>query len=219
MRRTIPPRSTPHHGEARSLGLGRNITRRDFVGATLIGSGAILLGSPAPTFAQGLSSSWNGYAGIGDGRARSICNRDQPRSSTPRCRIRDEIYEARIDSAPSVDDTYDLIIVGGGFAGTIAAYEFHKARPNGRCLVLDNQPVFGGEAKQNQMQVDGVMLTGPCRDRMMGDSRRGQHLRPCRGPLGRDRHAALLRLRRAERRRGVLESSPRGISYRSDVLE
>ncbi|HEX3847680.1 MAG TPA: hypothetical protein VHV81_09885, partial [Steroidobacteraceae bacterium] len=27
--------------------------------------------------------------------------------------------------------------------------------------VLDNHPIFGGEAKQNQMVVDGVMLTGP----------------------------------------------------------
>ena len=27
--------------------------------------------------------------------------------------------------------------------------------------MLDNHPVFGGEAKQNQMVVDGVMLTGP----------------------------------------------------------
>jgi spermidine dehydrogenase len=60
-----------------------------------------------------------------------------------------------------VDEPYDLIIIGGGFAGLIAAYEFRKARPNSRCLVLDNHPVFGGEAKQNQMLVDGVMLTGP----------------------------------------------------------
>ena len=60
-----------------------------------------------------------------------------------------------------VDEPYDLIIVGGGFAGLIAAYEFRKTHSNGRCLVLDNQPIFGGEAKQNQILVDGVMLTGP----------------------------------------------------------
>jgi spermidine dehydrogenase len=148
----------PRHDEARSLGLDRNITRRDFVGATLIGTGAILLGAPAPAFAQGLGTSWNGYAGIGDysrsnGNIASVVNAAHG--------VRDGIYEARIDSAPQVDELYDLIIVGGGFAGLIAAYEFHKARPNSRCLVLDNHPVFGGEAKQNQMHVDGVMLTGP----------------------------------------------------------
>ena len=158
MKKKIPSRTLPRHNEARSLGLGRNITRRDFVGATLIGSGAILLGAPGPAFAQGLGASWNGYAGIGDysrsnGNIASVVNAAHG--------IRDGIYEARIDSAPQVDEIYDLIIVGGGFAGLIAAYEFHKARPNSRCLVLDNHPVFGGEAKQNQMLVDGVVLTGP----------------------------------------------------------
>jgi spermidine dehydrogenase len=144
--------------DARSLGLDAQITRRDFIGATLIGSGAILLGASAPASAQNLTSRWNGFAGIGDyrrsnGNIASVVNAAHG--------VRDGIYEARIDSSPVVDDLYDLIIVGGGFAGLIAAYEFRKARPNGRCLVLENHPVFGGEAKQNQMLVDGVMLTGP----------------------------------------------------------
>jgi spermidine dehydrogenase len=144
--------------EARSLGLQSAITRRDFIGSTLIGSGAMLLGAAAPAFAQGLTSAWNGYGGVGDygrsnGNIASVVNAAHG--------IRDGAYEARIDSAPQIDELYDLIIVGGGFAGIIAAYEFHKARPNSRCLVLDNHPVFGGEAKQNQMLVDGVMLTGP----------------------------------------------------------
>jgi spermidine dehydrogenase len=144
--------------EARSLGLDAPITRRDFVGATLIGSGAILLGAAAPARAQGLTSEWNGYPGIGDyarsnGNIASVVNAAHG--------VRDGIYEAKLASAAAVDEPYDLVIVGGGFAGIIAAYEFHKARPNGRCLVLDNHPVFGGEAKQNQMLVDGVMLTGP----------------------------------------------------------
>src|ERR1700726_937617 len=144
--------------EARALGLDATITRRDFIGTTLIGSGALLLSAAAPSFAQGLTSQWNGYAGIGDyarsnGNIASVVNAAHG--------IRDGIYEARIATAPEVDKLYDLIIVGGGFAGLIAAYEFRKARPNGSCLILENHPVFGGEAKQNQMLVDGVMLTGP----------------------------------------------------------
>ena len=144
--------------EARSLGLGTLITRRDFVGAALVGSGAMLLGAPAPSHAQGLSSDWNGYPGIGDyatsnGNVASVVNAAHG--------VRDGAYEDRIAAALPVDDPYDLVIVGGGFAGIIAAYEFHKARPGGRCLILDNHPVFGGEAKQNQMVVDGITLTGP----------------------------------------------------------
>jgi spermidine dehydrogenase len=144
--------------EESALGLDAAITRRDFVGATLLGTGAILLGAASPARSQGLTSQWNGYAGVGDyarsnGNVASVVNAAHG--------IRDGVYETRIASAPVVDEPYDLIIVGGGFAGLIAAHDFRKARPNGRCLVLDNAPVFGGEAKQNQMLVDGVMLTGP----------------------------------------------------------
>jgi spermidine dehydrogenase len=144
--------------ETRALGLGTAMTRRDFVGATLIGSGALLLGARPPSRAQGLSADFNGYAGIGDyarsnGNIASVVNAAHG--------IRDGLYEAKIDAAAAVDETYDLIVVGGGFSGIIAAYEFRKARPSARCLVLDNHPIFGGEAKQNQMLVDGVMLTGP----------------------------------------------------------
>src|SRR5450755_3545330 len=94
--------------EARTLGLQSAITRRDFIGSTLIGSGAMLLGAAAPAFAQGLTSAWNGYAGIGDysrsnGNIASVVDAAHG--------IRDGIYEARIDSAPQVDELYDLIIV------------------------------------------------------------------------------------------------------------
>jgi spermidine dehydrogenase len=141
-----------------SLGVDEPITRRDFIGATLIGSGALLLGAPAPSSAQNLDARWNGYPGIGDyarsnGNVASVVNAAHG--------VRDGIYESRIAAAPVVDEIYDLVIVGGGFAGIIAAYEFRKKRPNGRCLILDNHPVFGGEAKQNQMRVDELILTGP----------------------------------------------------------
>jgi spermidine dehydrogenase len=144
--------------DARSLGLDTLITRRDFVGATLVGSGAMLLGAPAPSGAQGLTSDWNGYPGVGDyaasnGNVASVVNAAHG--------VRDGTYEAKIAAAIPLDEPYDLVIVGGGFSGVIAAYEFHKARPHARCLILDNHPVFGGEAKQNQVEVEGITLTGP----------------------------------------------------------
>jgi len=154
--RSVPPRQ--NGDEPGSLGLDSAITRRDFIGATLVGSGALLLGAPAPSSAQELTADWNGYPGIGDyarsnGNVASVVNAAHG--------VRDGRYEAAIPGAALVDEPYDLIVVGGGFAGLIAAYDFRKARPNGRCLIIENHPVFGGEAKQNQMQVDGVTLTGP----------------------------------------------------------
>jgi spermidine dehydrogenase len=158
MRRRFQGPGGQSAAEARALGLHAEINRRDFIGSTLIGSGAMLLGVAAPSFAQGLTSDWDGYSGVGDysrsnGNIASVVNAAHG--------VRDGTYEARIAAAPEVDEIYDLVVVGGGFAGLIAAYEFRKARPTGRCLVLENHPVFGGEAKQNQMLVDGVMLTGP----------------------------------------------------------
>lgn len=113
---------------------------------------------PAPLRAQGLTDEWTGYAGIGD-YARSNGNTAAVVNAAHG--IRDGTYEPHIASARVVDDRYDLVVVGGGFAGLAAAYEFKKARPNARILLLDNHPVPGGEAKQNVVEVDGVALIGP----------------------------------------------------------
>lgn len=144
--------------ERHTLGMGADITRRDFVGGTLIGAGAMLMGAPSPAAAQDLTAEWNGYTGIGDcarsnGNPAAVVNAAHG--------IRDQLYEDRLSAAPLVDDLYDLVIVGGGFAGLIAAYDFRKAHPDKACLILENHPVFGGEAKQNEIRVGDVTLTGP----------------------------------------------------------
>lgn len=134
------------------------ITRRDFVNGTLVGVGASLLAMPVPLRAQGLTDAWTGYGGIGDyglsnGNTAAVVNAAHG--------IRDGRYESAIPRARLVDERYGLVVVGGGFAGLAAAYEFKKARPNGRVLLLDNHPVPGGEAKQNVIEIDGVRLVGP----------------------------------------------------------
>ena len=55
-----------------------------------------------------------------------------------------------------------MVIIGGGFSGIGAAYEFNKAYGNTKkCLILENHPVFGGEAKQNEFDVDGYRIFAP----------------------------------------------------------
>ena len=93
----------------------------------------LLLGAAAPAFAQGLTSAWNGYAGVGDysrsnGNIASVVNAAHG--------VRDGTYEARIASAPEVDEVYDLVIVGGGFAGLIAAYEFRDVAEAERLMIM-----------------------------------------------------------------------------------
>lgn len=59
------------------------------------------------------------------------------------------------------DDTYDLIVVGGGISGLTAAYLFQKQHEGkARVLILENHDDFGGHAKRNEFDVDGHKLIG-----------------------------------------------------------
>jgi len=134
------------------------ITRRDFVGTTLLGAGAALLAAPCPAVSQDLGRSWSGYGGVGDYRFSNGNTADVVGSAH---RIRDGVYDQGLRNVIDTGESFDAVIVGAGFAGMSAIYEFKKARPNGTCLVLDNHPIFGGEAKQNEFEVDGYRLVGP----------------------------------------------------------
>jgi spermidine dehydrogenase len=132
--------------------------RRDFINGVLVGAGAALVHAPAPAAAQGLTDAFTGYGGIGDyassnGNTAAVVNAAHA--------LRDGRYGARIALAPLVDDEYDAVIVGGGISGMSAAYAIRKAKPDARILIIENHPVPGGEAKQNELVVDGVRLIGP----------------------------------------------------------
>ena len=72
--------------------------------------------------------------------------------------MRDGAFEKRIANATDTGEIYDLVAVGGGISGLAAAIFFQKYK-GGRVLVINNHPIFGGEAKRNQFLVDGQRLT------------------------------------------------------------
>ena len=148
-----------------------SVTRRDFVGGTLVGSGAALLAAsapalPGPAQAQtvdapltGLGPDWTGPGGVGDyagknGNTHEVIN-------AAHGDIRNGSLDKRVANAKVVDGLYDLIIVGAGISGLTAAYTFLKEKPDAKVLVLDQHGIFGGEAKQNDFEVDGYHLTAP----------------------------------------------------------
>ncbi|MBB3861278.1 spermidine dehydrogenase [Novosphingobium hassiacum] len=147
------------------------VTRRDFVGGTLVGSGAALMTAAAPsvisparaqTFAaplNGLGPEWTGPGGVGDYAGKNGNTADVVNAAHGH--IRNGDLDKRIANAPVVDELYDLVIVGAGISGLTSAYRYRQSKPDAKILILDQHAIFGGEAKQNDFDVDGHRLTGP----------------------------------------------------------
>ena len=148
-----------------------NITRRDFVGGALVGSGAALLTMASPSAIRkaaaqtvpapmtGLGPEWSGPGGIGD-YARSNGNTHEVVNAA-HAGLRNQDYDKAFKAAIDTGEHPDVVIVGCGMAGLSAGWAYRKARPDGTVLLLDQHPIFGGEAKQNEFVVDGQHLTAP----------------------------------------------------------
>jgi spermidine dehydrogenase len=146
----------------KSIGMDQNITRRDFLNSTLLASGSLLLNSLSPSHllaaraAEHPSNDWTGYGGVGDyansnGNTLGVLEAGH--------QIRDGAFESLPASVNDTGETYDCVVVGGGISGLAAALIFQRLAGNGKtCLVLDNHPIFGGEAKRNEFLVDGHRL-------------------------------------------------------------
>ncbi len=98
---------------------------------------------------------WSGYGGVGD-YAKSNGNTFEV--LTAGHKMRDNAWTA---DAIETGESYDCVIVGGGISGLAAALFFRRiAGPNASVLVIENHPIFGGEAKQNEFEVDGKRIVG-----------------------------------------------------------
>ena len=157
--------------EDHRLGLTSEITRRDFLNNTLLGSGAALLsaGCPAHALAEGRGAAppagavahdlFTGYGGVGD---YAEANGNTQAVMQAAHKVRDGVYAQFPHPPEETGEMFDLIVVGGGLAGLMAALEYEKqTQASRRCLILENHAVFGGEARQNEFEVDGYRLVGP----------------------------------------------------------
>jgi len=134
------------------LGLNEPISRRDFLNGSLLASAGLVLGRHAPVFGPiAPADAWDGYGGVGD-YARAHGDGYEVMSTAHR--MRDGAFERAMAEAIETGEQFDLVCVGGGISGLAAAVFFQQQR-GGRCLVLDNHAMFGGEAKRNEFKVDG----------------------------------------------------------------
>jgi len=147
----------------KALGLNQPICRRDFLNSTLLAAGGALLGplTPEQLLADAAAASeWTGYGGEGD---YANSNGNTLAVMTAGHQIRAGVFDNSLPSdAIDTGEVFDCVVVGGGVSGLSAALFFQKyGGPKLTCLVLENHPVFGGEAKRNEFIVDGQRIMGP----------------------------------------------------------
>jgi spermidine dehydrogenase len=140
------------NSELRELGMDRRIERRDFLNGIALGvvGTCVTLRGTRVTAQQPSEISPEAYP-----PARLGLRGQHPSALEGFVRI----DHGEFQSFPRIDidtqETYNLVIVGGGLSGLAAAYFWHKALPNQRVLVLDNHDDFGGHAKRNEFRYNG----------------------------------------------------------------
>src|SRR5271166_2335640 len=136
--------------------MDREITRRDFLGSTLLGCGAALLDGLTPAQLLAAQDDWTGFGGIGE---YASSNGNTLEVLQAGHKMRDGAYRPLPADTIDTGELFDCVIVGGGISGLAAALFFvRQAGPGKTCLVLENHPIFGGEAKLNEFDVDGKRL-------------------------------------------------------------
>jgi len=164
----------------------RDFTRRDFLNGVKLGAGGTLLTGASPLeLLGGEAEDWNGPSGVGD---YAGANGNTYQVMAEGHRIRDGAY-AHPD-AKSITDagTFDLVVVGGGISGLAAALFFQlDTGGHSRCLVLEDHPIFGGLAKQNEFRIEGQRLIGQQASAMFFPPLEGSFLESFYRSIGIDR--------------------------------
>ena len=137
----------------KDLGMGRRISRRDFINGVALPLGASML---LPPWSNGLAQ------GVDRGAYYPPAQLGMRGSHQGSFETAHRMRDQRGWDLSSVNDTgeeYDLVIVGGGISGLSAALFFieHAGR-DARVLILDNHDDFGGHAKRNEFSYGGRMM-------------------------------------------------------------
>src|SRR5690348_18027354 len=116
-----------------ALGMACPITRRDFLGGTLLASGGLLLDGLTPAQLLAAQEDWTGYGGVGE---YANSNGNTWDVMTAGHKMRDASLDSLLASATDTGEIYDCVIVGGGISGLAAALFFvRQADLDAKCLI------------------------------------------------------------------------------------
>jgi spermidine dehydrogenase len=146
--------------EYRVLGMGRDITRRDFLNGVAVGvTGAYLAASGANLGAQEMPAS--DQDAVQYPPLRSGLRGNYPAAISEFDNIRAGRYVQFPIPDSEIKEEYDLVIVGGGISGLSAAHFYRTALgTDQKILILDNHDDFGGHAKRNEFHYQGKTFLG-----------------------------------------------------------
>ena len=138
------------------------ITRRDLLNGMAIGAGGILLPAYGAEPGTGIKASGPATFSSGDSSAY------YPPTLTGMRGSHEGSFEVahalawrgeKPDQYRSLDEHYDLVVVGAGMSGLAAALFYRrKMGADARILLLDNHDDFGGHAKRNEFHQEGRMV-------------------------------------------------------------
>jgi spermidine dehydrogenase len=140
----------------RRLGMGRAITRRDFIdGIAVTAALAASSGALAAVDPEGVGTAPQDRAGYYPPTLTGMRG-SHPGSFEAAHALRDGTLPKSGARPIETGEDYDLIVVGGGISGLAAAYFYRaKAGAGARMVILDNHDDFGGHAKRNEFELDG----------------------------------------------------------------
>ncbi len=150
---------------SKKLGMGRAITRRDFLNGVAVTTASTAAAAQVP---GGRWMAQTAAAATGSGLSpenypplRSGLRGNYPASVAEFENMRDGKYRKFPVPTPDISEQYDLVVVGAGISGLSAAHFYRKALGDDqRILILDNQDDIGGHAKRNQFEHAGKTYLG-----------------------------------------------------------
>jgi spermidine dehydrogenase len=147
----------------KELGMGREITRRDFLNGVAVGIGGTFVGGAVATDTLLAAATLDEFAPEKEPNyyppARMGIRGNHEGTFTFAHRLRDGEGPDSFGDEADTREKYDLVIVGGGISGLAAAYFYRKsAGKDARILILDNHDDFGGHAKRNEFRAGGRMV-------------------------------------------------------------